>query len=220
MLTSNINEILIKNQIQNNLETKKNDEKFIDSLLEDKKEQFKTTQLTYENIKNISLEDIDTIFENDDKKSIAKNLKLATMFSNDEYLSKALFDTVMGKPFNIGYTYLFDMYEDKNSFLNSSNNSLSKLLEKTVSNRFDKGEMKITDKISQDKLDEILTTVNSFSFVKALSSGYKDLNDRYYDDKDNQYSFLYNDFYLKYQQLEYKYKDLKEKNDLLLNQFK
>ncbi|XPV70314.1 MAG: hypothetical protein ACNI25_06985 [Halarcobacter sp.] len=219
MITSNINEILIKNQIENKINNKTTNNEFVDTLIADKKNHTQTAKLTYENIKSVSLEQIEILFEDEDKKSLAKNLKLATMFSTDDNLSKALFNTVMGKPFDLGYSYLFDMYEDKSSYLNSSKTSLASLLQKSISTKLDDGDKKITDKISQTKLNEILTVVNSFNFVEALSTGYKDLNDRY-KDEDDQYAFLYNDFYLKYQELEYKYNEQKNKNNSLLNQFK
>lgn len=175
----------------------------------------KSNSLSYENIKNITLEDINTIFTNDEK-SMAINLKLATMFSNDENLSKAMFNTVLGQPFEVGYNYLFNSYEDKNIFLSSNSSNLSDLLHESIISR--KTDTNSIDVISQDKLDEILTTVNSFNFISALSNTSKDKYDKY-KDENNDYSFLYNDFNLKYQELKYKYEEFDNINKNIIKLF-
>lgn len=219
MITSKINEILIKNQIATQENNQNTENKFLDVLIDNKNNNSSKIELTYQNIRNIPFSQIDTLFENSDEKTMARNLKLATMFSQDENLSKALFNTVLGKPFDLGYTYLYNMYEDKSNYLNSTTNNLVTLLEQTINKNFENEEMKVTDKISQSKLNEILTAVNSYNFVTALTNGYKDLNDKY-KDSDNKYSFLYNDFYLQYQELEYKYNKIKDENDSILNQLR
>ncbi|MGE0050378.1 MAG: hypothetical protein AB7S49_02530 [Arcobacter sp.] len=179
----------------------------------------RTNDLTYENINGITLEEIDTLFENEDDKNMARNLRLATLFSSDENLSKALFNTVLGQPFNLGYTFLTDRYNDKNIFLSSnSSGSLFDLLEDSITNKINNTQTNSTDVISQDKLDEILTKVNSFDFLSALSSSSKKGYDKYKNEK-NDYSFLYNDYNLKYQELIYKYQDLENYNKNLIKQF-
>ena len=75
-----------------------------------------------------------------------------------------------------------------------------------------------TDVISQDRLDEILTKVNSFNFLSVLTSTSKDKYDKY-KDEDNEYSFLYNDFSLKYEELKYKYEELDNINKNIIKQF-
>jgi len=216
MITSNIQEILLKNNLYNNNTQIKN-EPFIDTLAQTSSE-LNFDDITYENILSLSLEQIETI-EDEDKKSLLKNLKLATMFSQDKNLSKAMYDSVLGKPFDLGYNYLYNMYEDKDLFFSSYKKpNFSSLLTDIVSNRYDDGDKKITDKISQIKLNEILTVVNSFSFLDAFSSGYKDGYDKYKDE--NQYGFLYNDYYLQYQELMYKYQNNKNEELNILNNFR
>ena len=221
MITSNINSTIATLQnstssIQNN-----NSSSFINNLVKNKEliNTPKTDALTYENIKGISLEQIDTLFKNEDDKNMAKNLRLATLFSNDDYLSKALFNTVKGQPFNIGYSYLTDRFNDKSMFFSSSkNNSLADLLHNSFTNKINSVDDKSTDVISQDKLDEILTAVNSFNFISALSNTSRKGYDKYKDEK-NDYSFLYNDYNLKYQELVYKYQELENINKTLIKQF-
>lgn len=220
MITSNINEILLKNQLNTQDNSSINDKAFVDSLIDTKLDEqtSKTTDFTYENIKGISLEEIETLFTNDDDKQMAKNLRLATMFTDDNYLGQALFNTVMGQPFSLGYSYLSDTYNDKHSYLqslNNNNNSLSDLLHDFISNK----KTNTNDVIPQEYLDEILVEVNSFNFLSALSSTSKDQYGRYKDEEDNDYSFLYNDYYSKYQELLYKYDDLKSYDKNLINQF-
>lgn len=172
--------------------------------------------LDYENIIKLSFEDINNVFSNSEIKSKAINLKLATIFSNDTSLSKAMFNTVLGQPFNVGYKYLFNSYEDKNIFLNSNSNTLGDLLHSSITSRQSSNS---TDVISQDKLDAILTRVNSFNFVSALANTSKDKYNKYKDDKSD-YSFLYNDYTLKYQELLYKYEELDNTNKNIIKQYK
>ncbi|APW65602.1 hypothetical protein LPB137_06945 [Poseidonibacter parvus] len=222
MITSNINEILLKNEIteSNNNVNSSND--FLNTLtstkIENSSDITRDNSLTYSNIKGISLEEIDTLFEDEESRNMAKNLRLATLFTEDETLGQALFNTVMGEPFELGYSYLYDRYEDKNSFFNTDS-SLAELLHSSISNKLDTGNKKTSDVISQDRLDEILTTVNSFNFVSALSTTSKDQYGKYKDDEDNDYSFLYNDYALKYQELIYKYEEIDLYNKNIIKQF-
>lgn len=172
----------------------------------------RNSDLTYENIKGITQDEIDLLFTGE-AKQMAENLKLSTQFTEDEKLSRALFNTVLGQPFNMGKAYLFDRYHDKSSFL-SQHSSLADLLEKSIQNRtsFDS-----INKVSEEQLNDILTTVNSFNFVSTLTNTTKDLSNRYKDD-DN-YSFLYNDYFLQYEQLLQKYEDEKYKEMMFLKQF-
>ena len=220
MITSNID--LIKAQIStaNNANISSNSGLFLNNLINNSTTtpSAKTDSLSYENIKGITLEEIGTLFKNEDDKNMAKNLRIATLFSNDEYLSKALFNTVLGQPFNLGFSYLSDRYEDKNVFLNSSSNDFSDLFHSSVVSRNTDTKLNSTDVISQDRLDEILTKVNSFNFLSVLTSTSKDKYYKY-KDEDNEYSFLYNDFSLKYEELKYKYEELDNINKNIIKQF-
>ena len=220
MITSNVDSIISSLQNSSNAtKTENSIESFISNLTTNKQgdNTSKTDALTFDNIKGITLEEIDTLFKDEDK-AMAKNLRIATLFSNDDYLSKALFDTVLGQPFNLGFSYLSDRYEDKNVFLNSSSNDFSDLFHSSVVSRNTDTKLNSTDVISQDRLDEILTKVNSFNFISALSNTSKKGYDKYEDKKDD-YSFLYNDYNLKYQELVYKYKELENINKTLIKQF-
>ena len=220
MITSNIEQIILATKINSDNEIEKNSQNlFLNTLINTKSDEdsLKTNQLTFENINGISIEEIEKLFTLEEEKNLAKNLRLATLFTNDLYLGKALFNTVLGEPFNVANNYLFNIYEDKNIFFKSKDNSLADLLHQSVINRSDE-KSKSYEKVSQIKIDQILTTVNSFSFLDALSKGYKNQYDKYKDD--NQYSFLYNDYYMKYQELIYKYEDLKDSDKNIINQFK
>ncbi|MFA6789763.1 MAG: hypothetical protein WCR15_08765, partial [Arcobacteraceae bacterium] len=134
MITSNINSILATLNTTKNSEVQNSEESFQSNLILNPQETtpVKTDSLTFENIKGITLEEIDTLFKNEDDKNMAKNLRIATLFTNDEYLAKALFNTVLGQPFNVGYSYLSDTYKDKSLFLNStSSDNLFDLLQES-----------------------------------------------------------------------------------------
>ena len=224
MITSTINEILFKNELKESEKTG-NTNDFLNSLISTSKTEntniLRTDSLSYENIKGISLEEIEEIFKDDESKAIAKNLRIATLFTQDDILGQVLFNTVLGQPFDLGYSYLYNRYEDKNSFLNSSSSkSLADLLHSSISNKIDyNNNKKPTDVISQDRLDEILTSVNSFDFLSALSTTTKDEYGRYKDEEENDYSFLYNDYALQYEQLKFKYEELDNINKNLIKQF-
>lgn len=221
MITSNIDSIMAQVSSSTNATNKITSNTFLNNLVNNSaltQSPMKTNSLSYENIKGISLEEIDTLFINEDDKNMAKNLRLATLFSSDDYLSKALFNTVLGEPFNVGFSYLSSSYEDKNIFLSSSNNSLADLFHESITQIVNNPNSNSTDVISQDRLDEILTKVNSFNFISALSNTSKKGYDKYKDKKDD-YSFLYNDYNLKYQELVYKYKELENINKTLIKQF-
>ena len=221
MITSNIDSIMAQVSSSTNATNKITSNTFLNNLVNNSaltQSTIKTNSLSYENIKGISLEEIDTLFVNEDDKNMAKNLRLATLFSSDDYLSKALFNTVLGQPFNVGFSYLSNSYEDKNMFLSSNTNSLADLLHESITQIVNNPNSNSTDVISQDRLDEILTKVNSFNFISALSNTSKKGYDKYKDKKDD-YSFLYNDYNLKYQELVYKYKELENINKTLIKQF-
>ncbi|MAC82812.1 MAG: hypothetical protein CL624_01625 [Arcobacter sp.] len=223
MITSTINEVLLKNELKES-ESLLKSKGFLDSLVSASKIENinipKTDSLTYDNIKGITLEEIEKIFVDDEDKIMAKNLRIATLFTEDTILGQALFNTVLGQTFDLGYSYLFDRYEDKNSFLNSSSsNSLADLLQSSISKKIDNNDKKVTDVISQDRLDEILTSVNSFDFLSALSTTTKDEYGRYKKEDENDYSFLYNDYALQYEQLKSKYEELDNINKNLIKQF-
>lgn len=216
MINSNY-DLLLSNSLKSDATIKQEVDTFLNNLVDTRVENktSKTNSLTYENIKGISLEEIESLFVSEDEKNMAKNLRLATLFSNDEILGKALFNTVLGQPFNLGYSYLSDRYNDKSIFFSSKNsNNLFDLLEESISQKLNNS----TDVISQDKIDEILTKVNSFNFISALSNSSKKGYDKYKNEK-NDYSFLYNDYNLKYQELMYKYKELENFNKNIIKQF-
>ncbi|MEZ4693551.1 MAG: hypothetical protein R2837_06080 [Aliarcobacter sp.] len=220
MINSNYN-LLISNSLKSDATIKEEVNSFLNNLVDKRVENktSKTNSLTYENIKGISLEEIETLFVSEDEKNMAKNLRLTTLFSNDEILGKALFNTVLGQPFELGYSYLSDRYNDKSIFLSSKNrNNLFDLLQESISQKINNSTSTSTDVISQDKLDEILTKVDSFNFISALSNSSKKGYDKYKNEK-NDYSFLYNDYNLKYQELMYKYKELENFNKNIIIQF-
>ncbi|RXJ84663.1 hypothetical protein [Arcobacter cloacae] len=220
MINSNY-DLLLSNSLKSDATIKQEVDTFLNNLVDTRVENktSKTNSLTYENIKGISLEEIETLFVSEDEKNMAKNLRLATLFSNDEILGKALFNKVLGQPFNLGYSYLSDRYNDKSIFFSSKNsNNLFDLLEESISQKLSNSTKSSTDVISQDKLDEILTKVNSFNFISALSNSSKKGYDKY-KNENNDYSFLYNDYNLKYQELMYKYKELENFNKNIIKQF-
>ena len=204
-------------QILNQKVNKSKEERFDEMVSENLDEDFftqRTADLTYNNIKGITQEEIDHLFKDEASKKMANNLRLATTFTQDDNLSNALFNTVAGKPFDTGYQFLADRYKDKSSFL-SPNNSLSDLLERTIQNKAS-GDKKLTDQVSDAQLNEILTAVNSFNFMSVLTKSTRELNDQH---KDDEYSFLYNDYALQYEQLMQQYENKRFENMGMINQF-
>lgn len=221
MMTTNINSILATPNTAKNSDIPNNEESFKSNLIPNQQKitSEKTSAFTFENIKGITLEEIDILFKNEDDKNMAKNLRLATLFTYDEYLAKALFNTVLGQPFNVGYSYLTNRYEDKSLFLTStSSDNLFDLLQESIHFKINSQTTKPSEVIPQEKLDKILTHVNSFNFLSAFSHSSKKGYDKYKDEK-NDYAFLYNDYHLKYQELIYKYQEFESHNKILMKQF-
>ncbi|WP_123377318.1 hypothetical protein [Aliarcobacter butzleri] len=219
MINSNYEIAIAKayNQQSSNQEV----DKFLNTLVDvnNENKSSKTADLSYENIKGITLEEIEKLFENEDEKNMAKNLRLATLFSKDENLSKALFNVILGQPFTVGFEYLTDRYSDKNSYFKSKygNSSLFNLLHQSITNKVNQNTSN-TDVISQDMLDNILLEINSFDFMSSFSKTSKDGYNKY-KNKDDRYLFLYEDYSLKYQELLTKYKELDNYNTNLIKQF-
>ncbi|MCG3693049.1 hypothetical protein [Aliarcobacter butzleri] len=219
MINSNYEIAIAKayNQQSSNQEV----DKFLNTLVDvnNENKSSKTADLSYENIKGITLEEIEKLFQNEDDKNMAKNLRLATLFSKDENLSKALFNVILDQPFTVGFEYLTDRYSDKNSYFKSKygNSSLFNLLHQSITNKVNQN-ISNTDVISQDMLDNILLEINSFDFISSFSKTSKDGYNKY-KNKDDRYSFLYEDYSLKYEELLTKYKELDNYNTNLIKQF-
>lgn len=216
MIYSNYDIEIAKLKLDNNFIEKPNNN-FLNSA-EDiiKNNNKKDSSFTFENIKGITLEEIEANFSTNEDKNLAKNLRLATLFTNDEKLSRVMFNTVLGKPFDVGYEYLVNRYNDKSIYSKSKfstfNSSLSDLLHKSVTNR-----MENKQGISKENLDDILLQIHSFDFLSSFSRSSKKLKDRYKDD--NKYSFLYRNYELEYQDLIDKYKNLNNQNLDIIKQF-
>lgn len=220
MIISNLEQTRLRAYLEEN-KLSKSSADFINSVYDLKVNEniTRTDSLSYSNIKGISLEEIDTLFKDEESKSMAKNLRLATLFSADEKLSHAMFNTVLGKPFSLGYDFLYNSYEDKHVFFNADRNSLSSLLHESLGSRLDLKNSNSTDVIPQDRLDEILLEVQSFNFLDSLSRTSKDQYGRYKDKKDD-YSFLYGDLSLKYEELRLKYEEYENVNKMIIQQYK
>ena len=173
-------------------------------------------ELSYEEVKKLSLEDIEKNYEDGDKKTLLKTLKMATMFSKDEILTKTLFNTVSNMPIENSYDYLSSKFSDKSNYLKakSENISLFDLLHKSLSFSVNGNK----NNISKEDLDDILLQVNSFNFLESLSNNYKKGSDKYKKDNDR-YTFLYNDYAKDYEDIIKKYKDYESLDKSIIKQF-
>lgn len=61
--------------------------------------------LNFENILNTPFEKIDESFKEEDRE-LARNLKLATMFSKDEILMQVMYESVLKKDIDDGFNFL------------------------------------------------------------------------------------------------------------------
>jgi antitoxin component HigA of HigAB toxin-antitoxin module len=173
-------------------------------------------ELSYEEVKKLSLEDIEKNYEDGDKKTLLKTLKMATMFSKDEILTKTLFNTVSNMPIENSYDYLSSKFSDKSNYLKakSENISLFDLLHKSLSFSVNGNK----NSISKEDLDDILLQVNSFNFLESLSNNYKKGSDKYKKDNDR-YTFLYKDYAKDYEDIIKKYKDYESLDKSIIKQF-
>ena len=218
MISSNYDILLFKTNVNNNLE--KNIDNIFSNSVENilNKNKKRDNSLTFSNINGITLKEIDELFEDEDKKNLAKNLRLATLFTNDGKLANILFDTVLGKPFDSGFEYLSNRYSDKNNYLKSKNNfgssSLFDMLHKSMEYRLNSSNK---SDIKKEDLDDILLEINSFDFISALSSSSEKGSQKYKNEE--KYSFLYKNYELEYKNIMEKYQDLDKKNLDIIKQF-
>ena len=218
MISSNYDILLFKTNVNNNLE--KNIDNIFSNSVENilNKNKKRDNSLTFSNINGITLKEIDELFEDEDKKNLAKNLRLATLFTNDGKLANILFDTVLGKPFDSGFEYLSNRYSDKNNYLKSKNNfgssSLFDMLHKSMEYRLNSSNK---SDIKKEDLDDILLEINSFDFISVLYSNSKKGSNKYKNEE--KYSFLYKNYELEYKNIMEKYQDLDKKNLDIIKQF-
>ncbi len=80
MISSNYDILLFKTNVNNNLE--KNIDNIFSNSVENilNKDKRRDNSLTFSNINGITLKEIDELFEDEEKKNLAKNLRLATLF--------------------------------------------------------------------------------------------------------------------------------------------
>ncbi|RXJ93550.1 hypothetical protein CRV00_10725 [Malaciobacter molluscorum] len=164
------------------------------------------SDFSYEKIVNTDLSDISSIYKNSEDIKRAKSLKIATMFSDNEILSKALYEKVFEKSLSNQHEYLFNIIQDKIVFLSSDSTTIEDLLQKSVKQRIKlDNTSKDLEQISPKYMNTILTYMNSISFINSMSNSYKSLSSIY--DKDDKYSILYNNHYLEYQFLIARFKE-------------
>lgn len=218
MIFTNYNIEIAKLNLENNFIEKQNNNflNSVENIIKNGNNK-KDSSFTFENIKGITLEEIEKNFNTNEDKNLAKNLRLATLFTNDEKLSRIMFNTVLGKSFDVGYEYLVNRYSDKSIYSKpksfSFKSSLSDLLHKSVTNRLEQSK----NGVKKEDLDDILLKIHSFDFLTSFSRSSKKLKDRYKDDE--KYSFLYRNYELEYQDLIDKYKNLNNQNLDIIKQF-
>ncbi|RXJ86531.1 hypothetical protein [Arcobacter sp. CECT 8985] len=163
---------------------------------------------SFETIQKIPLNKIEDIYQTEHNIKKAKNLKIATMFTEDKSLSKALYEQVLNKQAsNKDEEYLFDMIQDKIIFLSSDSTTLESLLQKSVESRVDlSSNEKILQRVTPSEINAVLSYVNAINFISSMGNTYESLNNRYLN-KDDKYSIFYNNHYLEYHFLIAKFKE-------------
>ncbi|PRM97702.1 hypothetical protein AN286_07915 [Aliarcobacter cryaerophilus ATCC 43158] len=83
MISSNYDVLILKTNANNILE--KNIDNIFSNSVENilNKDKKRDDSLTFSNINGITLKEIDELFEDVEKKNLAKNLRLTTLFTND-----------------------------------------------------------------------------------------------------------------------------------------
>ncbi|RXK00524.1 hypothetical protein CRU98_05025 [Arcobacter sp. CECT 8986] len=181
----------------------KSQESFKSALFDDY--ETKNSDFSYENIVNTPLNKISSLYENSEDIKKAKNLKIATMFSDNEILSKALYDKVYEMNSINQNNYLFNIIQDKIVFFSSDNTTIEDLLQKSVKERLASTSTNSLEQVPYEYINIVLTYANSISFINSMTSSYKSLSSRY--DKDDKYSVFYNNHYLEYNFLIARFKE-------------
>jgi hypothetical protein len=154
--------------------------------------------------------------QNDDQ--LSKNLKLATMFNVDPYISTILLDSVNNSDIQSSTKLLTNLFTQRDIYLNTQNDSVLRgnRLRQSIIDQIDDEKMKQ----QQQKIeDEYINTMIEFDMMQYFNSmldfGSKE-KDKH---KDSSYGFLFSDFYTQNQLLYNQYNDLKDMNKIMLNQY-
>jgi hypothetical protein len=172
-------------------------------------------------LKEFQNELINSLNQNENRsedKQLSKNLKLATMFSTDPYMSMILVDAVNNTDTNSSTKLLTNLFTQRNIYLDTQNNSVlrgNRLRQSIIDQIDDKKMAQEQQKIE----DEYMNTLIQFDLTQYFSSMLDFGADEKQKHKDSKYGFLFSDFYTQNKLLYNQYNDLKDMNDVMLNQY-
>lgn len=191
---------------------------FISKLIQEKSSNTRSDDpLNFENIKSLTLDEIRTKIA-PQLQDEAKNLKLATLFSNDPIMQMTLFNTVNSGTYESNTSLLSNMFTHRNIFLNNQNDSMQMgaMLRKSILEQIDDPDIKA----QQEKLEkEFNYTMMQFEMSEYFNSMLDFGRDEKEKNKDSQYGFLFNNFYEQYAMLESNYSDIKNMSDMMVAQY-
>ena len=216
IITSNYNKIVTQAIVD-----KKEKDNGFKSTLNDFNEQNNNPsndELSYQNIKIMTLDDIQALYGSQEIMQNIRNRYIATQFSSDSNMSLTMFKHIEDMPYEQSTSFLANMFTQRNIYLNKDIDTLQKgsLLRQSIIDMIEDPDIKA----EQEKLEkEFNTTMMKFNimdyFNNILDFG-KNESDK---NKDSQYGFLFNNFYEQYSTLFREYKDTKDINEMIIQQY-
>jgi len=172
--------------------------------------------LTFENINNISVNEMEENYQDKQQVELFKILKLATLFSGNVNMNKAMFNSVLDQDgLEKSQEYMYSMMSNRNSYLSNSNDNGAWLRSSLIS------ELEGDAKREQIQLEkEFLNTMLQFDVAQHMNDMMdfsKSGRDR--NKNNNDLSLMYNNTYLKYQNLFNEFEKIENNSAGLLNQY-
>jgi len=165
-------------------------------------------QNSTQNDKNISKED----------EQLQKNLKLATMFSSDPYMSMVLVEAVKNGDTDSSTKLLTDLFTQRNIYLDTQNDSTLRgsLLRQSIIDQIDDEDIKQEQQKIEDQFRQTMLQFDISEYFNSMLDFGRDEKDKH---KNDSLGSLYTNFYAQNELLYNNYKDLKNMNDVMLSQY-
>ena len=216
IITSNYNKIMAQVAVSQ----KEKDSNF-KSTLNDFNEQNNNQSndnLSYQDIKNMTPDDIQALYGSQEAMQSIRNQYLATLFSDDSNMSLTMFNHIDKMPYNQSTSFLANMFTQRNIYLDNEIDTLQKgsLLRQSIIDMIDDPDIKT----EQEKLEkEFNTTMMKFNIMDYFNDMLDFGKNEYDKNKNSKYGFLYNNFNEQYSTLFSEYKDIKNINEMMINQY-
>ena len=174
--------------------------------------------LTYQNIKNMTPEEIDTLYTNKRQNALLNTLNLSTIFSGNSSMNEAMFNMVLSQDnLEDSQSYLYNMMSNRNSYLSNKDNDNGAWLRKSLIEQIDDPTIR-NEQIELEK--KFQYTMLQFDVAEHMSDMMNFSKTGRDNEKEDKGLFsMFDNSYLQYQNLFDEYESIEnKKSDLLSHQ--